>query len=529
MRQGFESEPDLPPTGQTRHPGLACREGRLTKDTGRLQETRHQNVTPWFLTCLLLLVFIGTCFRLTYLHGTFFTDEIWVAEFVSSRHYEPHAIPSPPLFFYLVKWLMLAFTAFIHGEALFRIAPFVSGILLMCAPLCFYPLIQSMVDRATAAVWTFLLSFSSPLIFYSARLKQYTLEALSAAVLISLFVYVAQDMPDVRRWRIFLLTSVFFVCSLHSPIFILVSAFAGFALMLFTTDRGAPATRRLAARHLMRTYVWIFLAFLFAYYGYLKPGPKVTEYFGDLEQYFSQSGQQYWFDGSFGFLYRMSKLWVGQMFNLAPLFLVVAGISTAYCVFVGGSRLFTHALALVCGLPALVVLTASAFHLYPYGEVRLMIFAAPGLYLIVARAFSQMLASRHAPIRYGACIACGAVLFSFTVNGFSDTYNVSYMKTADMRAVYGVLLERHRPGEKVFVERSDAYALGYYLPLLKREVVVMNDTASEFDPGRGPARRVWVLENRARPFVKADAPASYSERQRFQYEHYVLILYERVT
>lgn len=390
-----------------------------------MQETAHQEVTPWFLTCLLLLVLIGTCFRLTQLHVTFFPDEIWLAEFVSLRNYEPHAIPSPPLFFYLAKWLKSAFAASIHGEALFRVVPFVNGILLMSAPMCFYPLIQRMIDRTTAVIWTFLMSFSSPLIFYSCRLKQYTLEAFSAAVLISLFIYVAQDMLDVRRWRLFLLTAVFFVSSLHSPVFILASAFAGFALLLCTTDRGAPATHRLAARHLIRTYVWISLAFLFAYYGYLKPGSKVTEYFGDLQQYFSQAGHQYWFDGSFGFFFRMSTLWVGQMFNLAPFFLAVAGISTACFLFLGPGRPFTYALALVCGLPPLLVLAASAFQLYPYGEVRLMIFAAPGLYLIVGRAFSQFVSSGHAPIRYGARIGCAAVLLGFTVNGFSHVYNVS--------------------------------------------------------------------------------------------------------
>lgn len=497
----------------------------MTKGSG-LQETAHPDVTPWFLTCVFLLALIGACFRLTQLHTTLFSDEIWLAEFVSSRHYEPHAIPSPPLFFYLAKWLKSAFAAFVHGETLFRIAPFVSGILLMFAPICFYPLIQRMIDRATVVIWTFLMSFSSPFIFYSCRLKQYMLEAFSATVLICLFIYVAQDMVDVRRWRLFSLAAVFFVVSLHSPVFVLASAFAGFALLLCARERGALATYRLVARHLIHTYSWISLAFLSAYFGYLKPGPEVTEYFGDLQQYFSQPGHQYWFDGSFGFFFHMSKLWVGQMFNLTPFFLALAGIGTACSLFVGPNRPFTYALALVCGLPPLLVLAASAFQLYPYGEVRLMIFAAPGLYLIVGRACSQFMSSGHAPIRYGARIACAAVLLGFTVNGFSHVYNVSYMGTADMRPVYSVLLDRHRPGESVFMERFDAHALIYYLPLLEKDVVVVDDSAPHVTLGQSSARRFWVLENRARRF-DGGSPVSYSVREKFQYERYLLILYER--
>lgn len=103
------------------------------------------------------------------------------------------------------------------------------------------------------------------------------------------------------------------------------------------------------------------------------------------------------------------------------------------------------------------------------------------------------------------------------------------MKTADMRPVYSVLLDRHRPGESVFIDRFDSYALIYYLPLLKEEVVFVEDVAPQFNLGQSSARRFWVLENSAHPFPNVRSPASYSVREKFQYEHYLLILYERDT
>ena len=146
--------------------------------------------------------------------------------------------------------------------------------------------------------------------------------------------------------------------------------------------------------------------------------------------------------------------WLGQAMNLVRLWwLFVIGFLLLWLAATRDLPLLTIAIA-----PPLAVAAASALHLYPYGEVRLMIFAFPAIYLLLADALA--LSAQRAPWLV-------ALLIPFAVAGIAgDTYNVNYMHLADMRSMYATLAASHRAGEPIYAMRSEAPPFDYYYPAL---------------------------------------------------------------
>jgi hypothetical protein len=394
------------------------------------------------IAVLLALVLGGALARLAARDQTFFGDEMWVLEFVGKGRYVPHAVPQPPLFFY---GAVAASGVCGMGESCLRAPAEIAAVLLTLIPLLVWQTTR-VLQPSGAIVWTAVLAFSSPLSFYAARAKQYSLEALGCALILWLFL---RAIEEPRRWRTFAVVSALLVATLHTPIFVLAAT--GVA-SLFREDR-----RRVLALHVALAAV-----FAAAYFGYMRPGAEVARYFGDLEEYFTADLPAFW-DGSAGFVWSQSRLWVAQMLNMTRGLAACLAIAVLAWIWVRRDA----ALAIITLAPIVLVLVASALRLYPYGEVRLMIFLLPGLSLAFALAVQTF-------NRIPVAVLMAVLLTLFAVRGVRDEpYNATYMHIDDLRRPYEHLQIHHRPGTPVLVRAFEVRPLRHYVTLPTSNIVAV--------------------------------------------------------
>jgi hypothetical protein len=400
------------------------------------------------IVVIFALVLGGTLVRLADRGQTFFGDEMWVLEFVGNGRYVPHAVPQPPLFFYsaVAAWGVCG-----KGESCLRAPAEIAAVLLTLIPLLVWRTTR-VLQPAGAIVWTTILAFSSPLSFYAARAKQYSLEALGCAVILWLFL---RALEEPRRWRTFGIVAALLVATLHTPIFVLAAT-------------GIASLFREKRRSVLALHVALAAVFAAAYFGYMRPGPEVARYFGDLEEYFTADLPAFW-DGSAGFVWSQTRLWVAQMLNVTRGLAVGVAIAVAAWIWVRRDTV----LAIMTLVPIALVLLASAVRLYPYGEVRLMIFLLPGLSLAFALAvqtFDQL------PV--AAVVA--VLLTLFIVRGVRDEpYNTTYMHVDDLRSSYEHLKARRRPGTPVIAREFDVRPLRHYVTIPDSELIEVPPRGAE--------------------------------------------------
>lgn len=410
----------------------------------------HRVATTFFV---LALVLGGAYARFAERNQTFFGDEMWVLEFVANGHYTPHAVPQPPLFFYSA---VAASRICGMSEACLRAPAELAALLLTLVPLLVWRTTR-VLRPAGAIVWTAMLAFSSPVSFYAARVKQYPLEALGCAAIVWLFLRATEDET---RWKTFAIVAAVLVATLHSPVFVVAAT-------------GIATIRR---KKLFAMHVALAVVFAAAYFGYMRPGAEVARYFGDLEQYFTVDLPAFW-DGSPSFVISQTRLWLAQFLNNTRGFTVILCVTVlAWIVSVARRRdREMGAIAIVALLPVALVLIASATRLYPYGEVRLMIFLLPGISLAFALAVQWLVEP------WTIVAAPVAVLLAmFIVHGVrDDSYNASYMQIDDLRRAYGYLKAHRQPGTPVLVREFDERPLRHYVPIPPGEVVLLRPGASE--------------------------------------------------
>ncbi len=391
----------------------------------------------WYsIACAAVLV-VGAILRFRQLDTSLFEDEVWVAELVRHGGWHAHSYSTPPLFYAVERlWAALRGTA----DAQLRDPVALFGIALAALPLF------ANRDRGTRFLWMVLLGCSSPLVFYSGRLKQYTLEALVAGVLIVLLLR-ALDGGKPMIWVAFFAVATLGATTLYSTVFVIGAA----ALVV------VPRAPRLVL-----PFAFVFAAFAGAYFGYLAPGPESIVLHGDMNAYFTSLGR--WVTSP-SLLWSNSLHFAGQAMNLVRGWWIVAAGVALFCIL----RRDELPATIVAIAPVAAAAAASTRHYYPFGEVRLMIFTFPALYLLVALALSQ-LAMRT---RYAGGVFVAVFIVAFAWNGLQrDTYNATYMGTFDLRPLYDFVAANHRSDEPVFVTSSLLFPLRYYHPELGPEIIL---------------------------------------------------------
>jgi hypothetical protein len=413
------------------------------------EEERNEGAL-WYAIAAGLIVTVAAAIRIRGLGTTLFEDEVWVARLFRDGGLAPHTYNIPLLYYAIGRtWVRLRGVSDIvlrEPAAFFGVA------------LCALPLVAPRSLR-TRLLWSILLAFSSPLIFYSTRAKQYTLEAFVVTALIVVFLC-AYEGDGRWAWIAFFVTAAAGVTTLHSPVFVV---FAAAIVVVFT--------RRVRRAPLMIGFILVGALFLAAWFLYVAPGPATPQLHGDMEQWFTQTGR--WV-GSMGSFIANSRHWLGQAMNLVPLWWAV--LTPLVLLWLFGKKEF--ALFALAAIPPLITVVTSALHLYPYGEVRLMIFSFPALFLVIAESLAS--ASRRIPILLIAVVP-------FIISGVArDPYNATYMHTDDLRRVYTTVMRDHRRGDAIYANPTFAAPLSYYFPTLGTDLHAVVIPAPQ---GRG-----WYLQ-----------------------------------
>jgi hypothetical protein len=383
----------------------------------------------WYAIAFGAVLVAAAAIRFRALGTTLFEDEVWVANLIRLGGFHPHSYATPPLFYWIERgWTSirgLSDTALREPAAIFGVA------------LCIVPFFAPL-PRLARFTWSALLACSSPLIFYSERLKQYNIEAFAAALLLVLFLRMRESRSARDAVPFFALAAIA-VTTLHSPVFLL----AAMALLSLNRPR------------LLAGFAVIFALGGVAYFGWLKPGPESLRLHGDMTLLFTQTGR--WVSSP-SLLASNTIHWIGQSLNLVRFWWLAVPILVPIWLV----RERSVVLLLLAALPPVEVAAASALHFYPYGEVRLMIFCFPALFLLIAVALAD--AARRIPV---LMLLLVPVVFS-GIRG--NVYNDTYMRVYDLRPMFAMIAAGHHPGEVIYADPSFAAPLGYYYPGMASDI-----------------------------------------------------------
>jgi hypothetical protein len=407
-------------------------------DVSRLQDEKLESGF-WYAIAAGLLLVVAGAIRFGALDTTLFEDEVWVANLAHNGNYAPHTYATPPLFYGMERWWVgirgMSDVALRELPAFFGVA------------LCALPFAAPRPLRVRM-IWALLLAFSSPLLFYSSRLKQYTLEAFVVTLLIVLLLHALEhDSPAL--WMTYLGLAVAAVMTLYTPVFIVSAS----AVVVCCRKRRV---------WILAGFAVVGAAFALAWSLYMAPGPTTPLLHGDMEQFFTMNGR--WINSP-TLLTQGTLHWTGQALNLVSWWWAVLPPLILFWVV----RDRDWAVVLLAALPVIAVCIASAMHIYPYGEVRLMIFCFPALFLVIAE--SLIRASRRLPLVL-------LVLVPFIFKGIArDTYNSTYMHVENLRGIIATVANNHQPGEPVFADPSYAAPLHYYVPRIRSDLRAVSMSA----------------------------------------------------
>jgi hypothetical protein len=202
-----------------------------------------------------------------------------------------------------------------------------------------------------------------------------------------------------------------------------------------------------------------------AYVAYMAPGPESAKLHGDMTEWFTVTGR--WTTSTSSFI-RNTTEWLGQAFNLTPLWWLVMG---AFGLLWLAAKRDLPMLAMAA-VPPLIAIAASVARFYPYGETRLMLMCFPALYLITADAIS--IAARRVPL-----LLLIVVPFMFR----TDTYDRTYMKTPDLRTMLATVA---RGNDTIYADLSFAAPLSYYYPQVMSRTHIITVPA--------PSSSGWYLQ-----------------------------------
>lgn len=384
---------------------------------------------------------------------------------------------APPGFLWLQKvstlWLG-------EGEWALRLMPFLAGAL---ALLWFAALARRYLPPAAVPLAVALFALSDSLIYYSAEAKQYAGDVLMAVAVLWLAAdMLAAERPGLWRWLGWAAFGAAWVWFSHPAVFMLAGAGGGVLL--------AWGLRRDWSRLWKSAAVALFWAASFAvFYLFFLRSLSGAQ---DLQAYWRGDFLELRLSWLLGAFFAMFETWLGSA--------TAASLAAWAGVAGGGVWALQRRVELpVVVLPWLTALVASALHLYPFSG-RLILFLAPGAFLLAAAGVHQLLAlaSQARSSWVGFVLPALLLLEPAYVAAF---HFVSPRTTNEIKPVLQYLQQQAQTDDLLYVDWPVNIVLDYYgprYPLPVREIrygVESNAWAAQMkDLAQLPARpRVWLL------------------------------------
>lgn len=419
----------------------------------RTAKERFGHPLAWVAIAFLAGVALSLCSRrLSY---PYFVDEIWVVRGVLDGERDI----TPPLLYALLR--LLRGIVQTDAEWLMRV-PSLLAVALGAILLPAWATLRRWSACETAAAWLTggLLALSSPVFFYGGMVKAYALEALFSVWMIAMLVEGAPSPPRRAYWIAYLAVSGVFLVATYPAVFVVAGFCAAFAWRwIFGRRRPVAEGRAFLGVHLLLAALFL-CAYAFRLRYQISAGTANDP--AGLNLYWTKA---FW-DGSWGFIERQTLQFFGHQFNLVRGAWAVVGLHIL--AWAGGKivRRQWEALDVLVFVvaPIGLVLLASRFRLYPYGEVRLMLFTAPLVFGLFAHAVAGNLRRRSWP-RVLVAVLTGGFLAVFAFQGMiRDPYATGHMNFVDDRPLHALLRGNAASGEvPVFAGDSAWAGLNWYL------------------------------------------------------------------
>jgi len=415
---------------------------RTTRESSRtissLRDYRLETV------CLILLSAYGVFLRIFQYASNYslHLDECLLAMNLLQRdlHGLSHRLPNkqvgPLGFLYGEKLLMMAGG---NGPLVMRFLPFLSSVL---AVVLFCLLAKKLFSGLPLLVAVALFSANQSLVFYSATMKQYSIEALVAIVMIMVALPLLKETPSRRDYALAAASALPMWFSFTS---VLVLAGIGMVLTAHELRNKARHAKQLGA--LFAAWIVIFLPF---YWISIRPSTSRPEMVPDwIADYLPLHpvALMHWIGPHFSQFFAATTTW--KIWPLAAI-LFLAGV---WCVL--RSRDWRVAMLFSA---IFVCLVAAALHKYPFAG-RLQLFLMPSAILLIVAGYNEL--TRIRKLRFVAHSFAG-VLALWCCFSAAKSFLVQHSHLDSPREVMHYMVAHWQPGDHVCVSEVAEQTFLYY-------------------------------------------------------------------
>ena len=424
-----------------------------------------------------IIVIIGLAARLHQylLNHTLWLDEAFIAINVIRSNFQELLLPlkyysqsAPIIFLELTK---LITTVWDNSEFAFRLLPLLAGILSVVAA---YFLGKKFLNKKAVIVFLALITFSRYVIYYSAELKQYSIEFLATILILIAVINVYNSNYNLRSSLIALITGTALIFCSYSSIFIILGVSAALIIGIFIKKKEIKNKNII---FLILTIICWLIAFLVNYLFFIKNSPTdvYNTYWAGLNAFppFPPKSMAdfLWFPKTFlnlikdplGLAFHISNI------NQIPFFIIVIQYFAVIIFFITGTISLVKSkswfkLALIY-FPTLVLFVASLTGLYPlYG--RLELFIVPLGYLLIAEGVYFLIKISNKIWKIVGLILL-VILFAFPI--FFEAYNIINPKVRkETKPAIEYVINNLKSSDKVLIYPSEEpvflYYTNYYFP-----------------------------------------------------------------
>jgi len=402
-----------------------------------------------------VVVTLGILLRLRqyFANRSFWVDEASLALNIINRSFGGLTRPldyeqgAPIGFLFIEKILVLLLG---NSEFILRLFPLVSGLLSVY-------LIWRITKKSLGLSGIFpvlMIALSSPLIYYSSELKQYSSDIMFSLLIIYLTIFCLRASPKTGNYILLGIAGAFSIWVSHPSIFVL----AGVGLILAYKALSAKAYKQIIPI-LSIGVTWALmlgLTYLISL-RYLVGNTYLKEYWVNGFMPFPPWNHLNWFQNAFSSL----------LGNIDPIFEQPYWTFLFFVLFVSGLISYfsrDRDFAILISVPFLMVLLASALQQYPFSG-RLIFFLVPSLVLFIAEGLSLVYTLLVEKWKYQVAIfAYGlSALFLLAIPGCFAVQNfITPPMDEHIRPVLAYVQTNIRAGDTIYVYSGSVTPFRYY-------------------------------------------------------------------